>query len=125
DDASVTGRGLAQLEDARRLLLVVGIGAGFPGAGALERQAGLLEQRAEGRGPNRDPLPSEVIRKPRQRPARQRDPLIVGTGTGHADDPLTLISRDPAGSPAPVARAQAVHPALVELVDDLAHVRRV
>ena len=50
---------------------------------------------------------------------------MIGTGTGHADDPLALISRDPAGTPAPVARAQTVHPTLVELVDHLAHPRRV
>src|SRR5438093_287482 len=45
DDASVAGRGLAQLEDPRRLLLVVGVGAGLPGASALEGEAGLGEQR--------------------------------------------------------------------------------
>ena len=72
-----------------------------------------------------DPLLGQMRGQPRQRPARQRHPLGVGTGTGHADDPLTLISRDPAGSPAPVVRAQRVEPALVELVDHLAHMTRV
>lgn len=102
-----------------------GVGAGLPGASALEGQSGLLQQRAEVTGRDLDPLAGEVGRKPRQRPARQRDPLSVGAGTGHADDPLALISRDPAGTPAPIARAQAVHPTLVELVNHPPHPRRV
>jgi hypothetical protein len=72
-----------------------------------------------------DALVGQIDRQPWQRPARQRHPLLIGTGTGHGDDLLALISRDPAGTPAPVARAQAVHPALVEVMDDLAHPRRI
>lgn len=47
------------------------------------------------------PILGQVARQPRQRPARQRNPLPIGTGTGHADDPLALITRDPAGTPPP------------------------
>src|SRR5262249_57589742 len=72
-----------------------------------------------------DPAAAEMDRQPRQRPACERDPLAVGTGTGHADDPLTLLSRDPAGTPAPVARAETVHPPLVEVMDDLPHPGRI
>jgi hypothetical protein len=122
---TVVRRLLAQSEDPRCLHFTVGVGAGLPGAGALERQAGLGEQRAEMTRRDLDPLGREVMSEPWQRPARQRDPLSVGTGTGHADDPLPLISRDPAGTPAPIARAQAVHPALVELMNHLPHPRRV
>jgi hypothetical protein len=50
---------------------------------------------------------------------------MIGTGTGHGDDLLALISRDPAGTLAPAARAQAVHPTLVEVVDHPAHPRRI
>lgn len=119
----VRRRLLAQRQDPRGFLLVVGIGAGLPGAGALKGQARLGKHAAEMARRNLDPLELEIYGQPRQRPARQRHPLRVGTGTGHADDPLPLISRDPAGAPAPVARAQTVHPPLVEVVNHLPHPR--
>ena len=62
---------------------------------------------------------------PRQRPARERDPLRVGTGTGHRDHLTALLAGDPAGTPPPIVRVQRRHPTLVELVDHLAHVRPV
>jgi len=75
------------------------------------------------RSTDRDPLLGEVIGQPGQRPARQRDPLRVGTSTGHRDDPLALLVADPAGTPAPILRVQRRHPPLVELMNDLAHMR--
>src|SRR5262249_44848786 len=125
DDGAVAGLLLAQLEDPRRLLLVVGVGARLPAAGALKRQPGLGQQRAEMARRDGDPVAAEMDRRPRQGPACGRDPRAVGTGTGHADDPLTLLSRDPAGTPAPVARAETVHPPLVEVMDDLPHPGRI
>jgi hypothetical protein len=38
-----------------------------------------------------DALLGERDRQPWQRPARERHPLAVGTGTGHGNDPLALI----------------------------------
>jgi hypothetical protein len=63
----------------------------------------------------------EMIRQPRQRPARQRNPLGIGTGTGDRDRLAALLTSDPAGTPAPIVRVQRRHPALVELVDHPAH----
>ena len=82
---------------------------------------GTQQQPAEMRRTDRDGVLSEVVGQPGQRPARQRDPLSVGTGTGHRGDPLALLVGDPAGTPAPIVRVQRRHPALVELVDDAAY----
>jgi hypothetical protein len=57
-----------------------------------------------------------------QRPARQRDPPGVGASTGDRDHLTAVGVGDPAGSPAPVLSVQRGHPALVEVVDDAAHV---
>src|SRR3989304_4176837 len=78
DDTSLGRRSLAQLEDAGRLLLVVGVGAGLPSAGALEGEASLLQQRPEVTGRDLDTLAGEEGRKPRQRPGRAREPLSGG-----------------------------------------------
>jgi hypothetical protein len=101
DDRPVARRFGAQRQHPSGLRLVVGIGAGLPRAGALEGQAGLGQQRTEMASRDLDDvLVGKVDRQPRQRPARKWNPLLIGTGTGHGDDLLTLISRDPAGTPA-------------------------
>jgi hypothetical protein len=109
-----------------RLGGVVGVRARLPRPRALERQARLSQQSAEMGGRDLDdPFARQPQREARQRPARERHPLAVGTGAGHRDDPLALLGGDPAGTPAPIVRAQRVQPPLVELVDHLPHVRLV
>jgi hypothetical protein len=63
-----------------------------------------------------------MIGEPRQRPARQRRPLIVGTGTGHGNGLAALLGGDPAETPAPILRVQRGHPALVEVIDHATNV---
>jgi hypothetical protein len=83
-----------QLQHPRRFGFVVGVRAGLPRACALKRQACFGEQPPEMRRTDRG-----MVGESGRRPARQRDPLGVGTGTGHRDDPLALIVGDPAGTP--------------------------
>jgi len=126
DHHAALGRLGVEGQHARGLGLVVGIGAGLPGARALKRQASRGEDPPQVRGRDRDDLPlAQVTREPRQRPARGRDPERVGAGAGHRDDPSALLGGDPAGSPAPRLRVQRREPPLVERVNDLAHVRLV
>ena len=66
-----------------------------------------------------------MVGQPRQRPARQRDPLVIGTSTGHRNRRSALLASDPAGTPAPILRVQRRHPTLVEVMDHAAHVRLV
>ena len=112
-------------QHARRSRLVVGIGTRFPGARALEREPGAGEQPCEVGGRDSGPLPAQILRKLGQAPAREWHPERVGTGAGDRDDPLLVVNRDPAGSPAPETRAQRLEAALVEVVGHLAHVRLV
>ena len=102
------------------------VGTGLPGAGALKRQPSVGQQPTQVRRADLEDLRvGEVIGQPRQRPARQRGPLAVGAGTGDGNDPLALLVGDPAGPPAPILRVQRHHPALVEVMDDAAHMRLV
>jgi hypothetical protein len=90
----------------------------------LEGEAGVGQDSPEVRGADlNDAVLGEMVGQPGKRPARQRDPLAVGTGTGHRDDRAAVSVGDPAGTPAPVLRVQRGHPSLVEVVDDLAHMR--
>jgi hypothetical protein len=117
---------LVERDHAGGFGLVVGIGAGLPGAGALKGQARLRQDPAQVRGGDLDDrLLTQVPGQPLERPARGRHPERVGTGTGHRDDPSALLVGDPAGSPAPLLRVQRGEPPLVERVDDLADVRLV
>jgi hypothetical protein len=49
-----------------------------------------------------------------QRPARRGGLGVLGAGTGHRDDPLALGLGDPAGTPAPVLRAERVKPPVLK-----------
>jgi hypothetical protein len=123
DDHTVIGLGFIELKDALRLGLVVGVGRCLPRTRALEGQARRGQHARQMRRGDLDPQRAQMHGQPRQRPARQRHPLAVGTSTGDRHDPRPLRSGDPAGSPAPIVRVQRIQPTLVELVDDLAHVR--
>jgi len=115
-----------QFQHPRGLGLIVGIRAGLPGAGALKRQPGVGQHAAQMRRADLNGrLLGEMVGQPGQRPARQWCPLRVGTGTGHRDRLAALIVGDPAGTPAPILRVQRGHPALIEIVDDPAHMRLV
>jgi len=126
DRPAVARRTGGQFEHAGGLFLKVRIGTGLPGAGALKGQARVGQQPAQVRRADGDDLGvREVIGQARQRPARQRDPLAVGTGTGDGNNPLALLVGDPAGTPAPILRVQRRQPALVEVMDHAPHVRLV
>src|SRR6266516_899392 len=125
DYDAVLGLAAVQLEHPRRPGLVVGVGARLPRTRPLERQAGLGQDPRQMRSRDGDPFAAEMLGQLRETPARQRHPEGIGTGAGDRDDPLLVVSRDPAGSPAPKTRAQRVEAVPVELVDDLAHVRLV
>ncbi len=113
---------MRELKHPRGLDLIFGVGARLPGTGALEGQVRLGQYPSEMSGADEhDSLLGEVRGQPRQRPTRQRHPLGVGTGTGDRDDPLAILTLDPAGTPAPVVRAQGLKPPLVELTDHLAY----
>ncbi|MDX6720550.1 MAG: hypothetical protein QOJ63_2804 [Solirubrobacteraceae bacterium] len=126
DHDPVLGRPSVERQDLGGLGLVVGVRAGLPRPCALKRQPGRREDPAEMRGRDLDDLLlTQVARQAPQRPARRRDPHAVGTGTGHRDDPSTLLGGDPARTPAPRLRVQRAKPPLVERRDDLAHMRLV
>ena len=116
---------LVEGEDPRRLGGVVGVGALFPTTRALQRDPVAGEDPGEMGRRDLDPLRVQVARELREAPARVRHPERVGTGAGDRDDPLLVVSRDPAGSPAPKTRAQRLEPVPVEVMDHLAHVRLV
>ena len=119
-----SGADCVEREHPCGLGFVVGIGTGLPGPGALEGQAGLREDPPEmRRGDLHDRLLAQVTSQPPQRPARCRDPERLGTGTGHRDDPSTLLVGDPAGTPAPRLRVQRAEPPLVECVNDVPNMR--
>ena len=125
DHDTVFGLLAVELEDARRLRLVVGIGALLPAPRPLQRDPVAGEDPPQVRRRDLDPLLDEIAGELRQAPARVRHPKRVGTGAGDRDDPCLVVSRDPAGSPAPGTRAQRIEPVPVEVVDHLAHVRLV
>ncbi len=112
-------------EDARSLGLVVGVGALLPAARPLQRDRVARENPRQVRGRDLDPLPSQVPRELGQAPACEGRPERRGTGAGERDDPRFVVTRDPAGPPAPQTRAQGGEAVLVEVVDHLAHVRLV
>ncbi len=115
-----------EFENPGGLGLVVGIRAGLPRARALKRQSGLGQHPAQMRGADQQHAAvGEMVGQPGQRPARQRDPLAVGASPGHRDRLAAVLVGDPAGAPAPILRVQRGHPALVEVVNDLTHVRLV
>src|SRR5581483_4500282 len=60
DDRAVRRRLFAQLEDPSGFLLIVGVGAGLPGSGALKRQSRFGQQRAEMPRRDDDPLRIEM-----------------------------------------------------------------
>jgi len=125
-DAAVGRRGAGEFQHARGLGRIVGVGTGLPGPGTLEGQAGLGEQAAEVRRTDlQHARGAQMVGQPRQRPARQRDPLVIGTSTGHRNRRSALLASDPAGTPAPILRVQRRHPTLVEVMDHAAHVRLV
>ena len=125
DHHSVFGLLTVESEHPGRFLGVVGVGALFPAAGALQRDPVAGEDPPQMGGRDLDLLPGQVAGELGQTPARVRHPERVGTGAGDGDDPLLVVSRDPAGSPAPETRAQRLEPLLVELVDHPAHMRLV
>ena len=125
DHDTVFGLLTVEREQPRRLRLVVGIRALFPApaCAAARSRCG----RGSGPGARARPrsLPAQIAGKLGQAPAREGHPERVGTGAGERDDPCLVVSRDPAGSPAPDTRAQRIEPVPVELVDHLAHMRLV
>jgi hypothetical protein len=124
DHDAVLGRLGVERKHAPSPGLIVGVGAGLPRPCALKRQPGLGEDAPQVRRRDlHDPLLAQVAREALERPACGWDPERVGTGTGHRDDPRTLLVGDPAGTPAPLLRVQRVKPPLVERVNDLAHMR--
>ena len=126
DDRAVGGRLSVEREYALGLLPKVGIGAPLPRARALEAEPRLVEQRSQ-RGLRQDGGAGrfEVGAELGDRPARERDALVVGAGARERHDGVALGGRRLAGAPAPVVRVEGGKAALVELVDDLAHVRLV
>lgn len=123
-DHTVLGCLAVEREHPGGLGLIVGVGTGLPGPGALKGQAGLREDPPEVRwGDLNNALLCQMARQPLQRPARRRNPDRLGTGTGHRDDRSALLIGDPAGTPVPPLRVKRCHPPLVEVVDHLAHVR--
>ena len=125
DHHAVFGLLAVEREDARRLRLVVGVGALLPAPCPLQRDPVAGKDPAQLRRRDLDSLPGQVAGELGQAPTRVRHPERVGTGAGDRDDPLLVVNLDPAGSPAPKTRAQRVEPVLVEVVNHLAHLRLV
>ena len=96
---------LIQRNDPRRLRLVLGIGLAFQ-VRVRWNDSPAAARTAEVR---RGDLHSASVRcaQGAERPAGQRHPQRVGTGTGHATI-RAAVRRDPAGPPAPLAGRSAI-----------------
>ena len=125
DHNTVLGLLAVQREDPLRLRLVVGVGALLPAPRALQRDSVAGQDPAQLGGRDDQSLPAQVPGQLGKTPTRERHPEHVGTGAGDRDDPLLLVSRDPAGTPAPKTRAQRVPAMPIELMDHLPHMRLV
>jgi hypothetical protein len=123
DDHAVLGLGSVERKDALGLRLKVRVWTPLPRARALVGESGADQRLAQRLLGQMDAHTSQVRGQLGQRPARQRDALVVGAGARDRDDALALLGRRLPGAPAPVVRVQRVKPLLVERVNHLAHMR--